>query len=263
MLAERGVRAMAELIVEGEERQSRKKQRTIRKVHEEESERSTGGEESSEDELGARDDTKVRRIARSHPGALMQSTVVMMLRQIGDRLRGDETEAAMNTRGLAVAYLNRALLAREGDKITLRCEREMRTLAEALDALAEGRFASVGDILAQRLRALEASVLEDGGWTVARHLEVVPDSRATTVTSGLRAVMAAAERQDLRLKEGLRRNRGEPAWMPESYAPLAADGRADSSLPSAVAAGVASGQPGKGNGKGKSKTGKVPWRNRR
>ena len=65
------------------------------------------------------------------------------------------------------------------------------------------------DIIGQRFRAVETSVLEEGGWGVARHLEVVPETRVSSVTPGLRATVAAAERQSrwrgssMRTQEGV------------------------------------------------------------
>ena len=80
-------------------------------------------------------------------------------------------------------------------------ERELRTLAEALDALTSGQIMTAMDIIGQRFRATEASILEESGWSVARHLEVVPETRVSSVTPGLRAKMAAVERQSRRLKQ--------------------------------------------------------------
>ena len=64
-------------------------------------------------------------------------------------------------------------------------------------------------IIGQRFRAVESSVLEEGGWNVAWHLEVVPETRVSSVTPGLRAMMAVAERQSHRLKQKRPR---DPHW---------------------------------------------------
>ena len=65
------------------------------------------------------------------------------------------------------------------------------------------------DIIGQQFRAVEASVLEEGGLSVPRHLEVVPETRVSSVTPGLRAMMAAVERQSHRLKHDLWRRPDE------------------------------------------------------
>eukprot|EP00959_Pyramimonas_sp_CCMP1952_P298536 6244597-Pyramimonas_sp.AAC.1 len=44
--------------------------------------------------------------------------------------------------------------------------RELRTIAEALDLLLQGRTAAVADILAQRFKAIQVAV-GDGSWSAA------------------------------------------------------------------------------------------------
>ena len=90
----------------------------------------------------------------------------------------------------------------------------LRTLAEALDALMSGQIMTAMDIIRQRFRAVEASVLEQGGWGVARHHEVVPETRVISVTPGLRAMMAAAERQSHRLRQDLWKRSRDPHYKP-------------------------------------------------
>ena len=65
---------------------------------------------------------------------------------------------------------------RQGRSFPVPTERGLRTLAEALDELMSGQMMTAMDIIGQRFRAIEASILEEGGWSVARHLEVVPET---------------------------------------------------------------------------------------
>ena len=65
-------------------------------------------------------------------------------------------------------------------------------------------MASAGDVLIQRFRAVEAAALEEGRWSLARHLELLPEAAVSTVSSGLRGVMIKAERDSLRLRQSLR-----------------------------------------------------------
>ena len=44
-----------------------------------------------------------------------------------------------------------------------------------------GRSVAAADRLMQRFRAVEMAVLEDGGWSIARHLEVISDARVKLV----------------------------------------------------------------------------------
>ena len=122
-----------------------------------------------------RDDTRVRQVARKHAGSLEASTTVSFARQIRHAQATGELEAAASVRRLAVSYLNRALLDQAGPRFP--AERELRTLAEAFDALMSGQIMTAMDIIGQRFRAIEASILEEGGWSVARHLDVVPETR--------------------------------------------------------------------------------------
>ena len=54
--------------------------------------------------------------------------------------------------------------------MNLRTVREMRTVGECLDALLRGELPRLGDILMQRLKALEQST-KDGHWEVAENLD--------------------------------------------------------------------------------------------
>eukprot|EP00973_Karenia_brevis_P011721 1585919-Karenia_brevis.AAC.1 len=59
----------------------------------------------------------------------------------------------------------------------LRNSREAITLASCMDALLRGNQAGALDILAQRLKALERSIV-DQNWNVARWMELIPTGDA-------------------------------------------------------------------------------------
>ena len=63
----------------------------------------------------------------------------------------------------------------------LRNYREILTLVRCLDHLCRGDLAKLGDVLMQRVKALERSI-EDGHWRVACQLELLPASNATLAT---------------------------------------------------------------------------------
>ena len=50
----------------------------------------------------------------------------------------------------------------------------MRTIADAVDALVEGDVLRAGDLLIQRFKALETSVI-DATWLRARHHELISE----------------------------------------------------------------------------------------
>ena len=73
-----------------------------------------------------------------------------------------------------------------------RASAELRTLAEALDALTRGNLARVGDLLAQRYKSVE---LQATGATpsLARHHELIPQTRIGLAGEGELAVAARSE----------------------------------------------------------------------
>ena len=207
----------------------------------------------------------VRRLATERPGALLESALVLMVRQTGSATGGVDLASAAATSGLSVGYLTRAFLPQMGQRFPLRAERELRTLAEAIDLLLAGRLASLGDLLAQRLRAVEASTLEDGGWTMARHLEVIPDARVSAVPDAMREAMARAERAQLALRSSARPEKagagrhspgpsreppGGGAVAPQDPGAAAPWKSAVAGLPGAVRKGV-KGDQKKGKGRGR------------
>ena len=50
-------------------------------------------------------------------------------------------------------------------------------LAKSLDLIIAGRIVAAADLLMQRFRPVEMGALEDGDWSIARHLEVTPTAR--------------------------------------------------------------------------------------
>ena len=63
------------------------------------------------------------------------------------------------------------------DNMGLRNSREAFTLSTAIDCILRGSPAGALDVLTQRLKALEKSII-DGNWHVARWLELLPTSEA-------------------------------------------------------------------------------------
>ena len=69
----------------------------------------------------------------------------------------------------------------------------LMTLGTSLDHLLQGRLAELGDLLMQRLKALETS-LGDQGWATARHQELIPPLAATLTSTGERESAAPRSR---------------------------------------------------------------------
>jgi len=77
-----------------------------------------------------------------------------------------------------VRYLTTALTPAH-PSLGMRNQRELRTLAEALDALLAGNVAQAADFLMQRFKAVELAATDTAGWAAASHLEIIPDTRAS------------------------------------------------------------------------------------
>ena len=163
----------------------------------------TAAYSSTDEDLEREDESKVRRIAGTKPGALLHSGLIMMHRHLGRQVEVCESVDAVQAKGIAAAYLSTALKPNAGSRLGFRNIRGLQSSAEAVDLLMRGRVASAGDVLIQRFRAVEASALEEGGWSLARHLELLPDAGVSTVSSGLWGLMFKAERDYLRLSQSL------------------------------------------------------------
>ena len=73
---------------------------------------------------------------------------------------------------------------------------EMRTLTEAMDHLARGELAELGDVLMGRFQAIETSLTE--GWKVARHLEALPLAAVSSVSQTSRTRALNLEAKEVR-----------------------------------------------------------------
>ena len=268
-LGERALEQTAELLAQGESRdrrgRSRRRRHRRRSRERSRSRRRRGGEpeassgERSESSTELGRDSQVMQLARRTPGALGLSLLVEMLRQLGDSTHGGVGQAAGEARGTAVAYLTRVLIPQLGSRLPLLAERELRTLAEAIDGVVAGQVQQVFDLLAQRFRAVETSCTEEGGWSLARHLEVLHSARKTTVPAAMRSSMAHEQRNDQRLRRQLR---GEHDYARErgDRFPLREEGKGSGGapwrLPSAVGGKTGPGPKGQEKGGGKQHKGK-------
>ena len=81
--------------------------------------------------------------------------------------------AKSKTPAAAVQYYLTVLYPQHKEKMSLRVQRELRTLSQAIDALALGQVERSADLIGQRLKALELS-LHDQGRHRAQYLELIP-----------------------------------------------------------------------------------------
>ena len=146
----------------------------------------------------------IRALAEKQPGTLYQSGLEEITRVMG--LREGASGPTDKTVKL-VGYLQAILLGKHSlEKIGPRSGRELRTLAEAMDHLAEGRLPQVADLLMQRFKALEQSI-SDGHWGIANQLELVDETGITLTSAGEQRAAARAEMLRHKLEEARKKNR--------------------------------------------------------
>ena len=74
------------------------------------------------------------------------------------------------------AYVSQVLFVNHPpEQLGLRNSREIITLSTCLDLLLTGQLARLGDVLIQRLKAVESSVTE--GWAVAKHYDLTNQNK--------------------------------------------------------------------------------------
>ena len=130
------------------------------------------------------------------PGRLLAEALSSMRSFLGPR-----GEADVSDQPRVLAYLETVFNQRYGkDAVGLRTSREMRTIAEAVDALVEGDVLRAGDLLIQRFKALETSVI-DGTWLRARHHELVPEEGVGLASAAERQAISRLELQRRKLTE--------------------------------------------------------------
>ena len=130
-------------------------------------EESDGSSESVFHTPPARGGAELWRMARKHPGRLLKSGLTEMSRYLADRA-GDDVGDTWHSRKV-MAYVSQVMLNQGagGQGVGVRNQREAITLATCLDHLTSGNLAALGDVLIQRLKALEAA-MADQNWQSAR-----------------------------------------------------------------------------------------------
>ena len=125
-----------------------------------------------------------------------------------EKYLGERGGASSEDAGRMVSYLTSIVHGHvPPSQLGARSSREMRTLAEALDALKGGRLPQLADLLMQRFKSLEVAAL-DGNWAVASKLELVPEAPLGLASPEERLAAQAAQRQAIKLKDGTRRMSG-------------------------------------------------------
>ena len=96
-----------------------------------------------------------------------------------------------------IQYLTTASHGASGER-GIRNERELHTLALAMDSLLQGDLAAAGDVLMQRFKAVEIAATEQN-WDLAKYIEVLPERGASAVTEAERAAASKLKARDLKI----------------------------------------------------------------
>ena len=86
-----------------------------------------------------------------------------------------------------------------GNQLTVRNERELRTLALSIDLLINGERDRAADVLMQRYKAVEMASA-DGHWSVATHLELLAPQMASATSTAEREAASSLELAEGRLR---------------------------------------------------------------
>eukprot|EP00971_Amphidinium_carterae_P340505 6478875-Amphidinium_carterae.1 len=127
---------------------------------------------------------ELQRIAQEHPGRLTKQGLAAMARQLGPRWGGLATatpEDSMAHEPIATVYLTNVLLPARGRDLGVRNDRELRTLAQALDMILTGRLSEATGTLMHRMHAIEAATEEGGDWSVAQRYELIPPRAVSSI----------------------------------------------------------------------------------
>lgn len=145
------------------------------------------------------------RAAQKKPGRLLKEGLKEMSKFLAERDEGVEDGEAWKGRKV-MSYVSQVLLSHHPmAKIGIRSYREVVTVGNALDLLLQGRLPECGDLLVQRLKALETS-FQEGNWSSARHQELIPAVGASMTSQAERELAAKAELRAQKLRLALQKS---------------------------------------------------------
>eukprot|EP00435_Cladocopium_sp_Y103_P027212 s1020_g6.t1 len=120
--------------------------------------------------------------AQKNPGRLASRLLTKMRTLLAREEGAMKSQSGQEnlTPPTATSYFLTVLLPLHRDRLNIRVQREMRTIAKALDLIASGAQEEAADLLAQRMKALEM-MIADQSWARAAHIELLPPEGATLV----------------------------------------------------------------------------------
>jgi len=151
-------------------------------------------------------ENSIQEMAAKHPGRLLRAGLKAM------REFAEPTEVLGGGRqdplpAIAMKYLLTVLnTASEGD-LSRRDKRELKTLATAIDFLARGKMAQLGDLLIQRFKSVETSS-QTKSWRIAQNQELIGREGASTTSHKEREIAARVALREAQMQEVFRKQSG-------------------------------------------------------
>eukprot|EP00435_Cladocopium_sp_Y103_P045195 s780_g12.t3 len=173
--------------------------------------RGRGRSQSSDSSPGfqgpsTRGETEMWRRSQQNPGVLLKKGMQEMGRYLADRAPGEAGEEDWAAHRM-MAYISQVILTQHPPaSIGVRNHRELLTLGRGIDMLVQGQLPELGDLLMQRLKALETALV-DQSWNSARHQEIIPPHAASLTTVAERRQTAKLELASNKLKEMTLKNK--------------------------------------------------------
>jgi len=135
-------------------------------------------------------------VAERAPGRLLETCLSRIQSYLGNRQGSRELDTVS---AVFTPYLTSVLMPTLGETASLRNSHELANLASALDFLMSGDVTRACDVLAQRFKAVELAA-QDGNWHVAKHVQLVGESRVSTLTQREREIASLQEKHDSKFR---------------------------------------------------------------
>eukprot|EP00438_Fugacium_kawagutii_P006300 Skav233308 [mRNA] locus=scaffold4193:88579:93795:+ [translate_table: standard] len=149
------------------------------------------------------------RLSEKSPGRLLKKGMKELQRYLASRSETmEEGQEDQWMKNKMMAYVNQVILSQHPQaSMGVRNYRELVTVGTSIALLLEGKLPELGDLLMQRMKALE-SALNDQSWSQARHEELIPPMGASLTSEVERRRAAKQELTAAKLKEMTLKNRG-------------------------------------------------------
>ena len=137
----------------------------------------------------------IQELARRRPGKLLRRGLNQMA-QIVDPYLGVTGGVKVDLPPSATQYFQQVLSLCKREQLSVRDQRELKTLAVAMDLLTQGKFGEVGDLLMQRFKSVEQPRKE-----VGEQQELIPATSVSASSLKEKEIASRAARYAEKLKK--------------------------------------------------------------